>query len=166
MVEKAYNTDSNTAIFACSVCNRQHIVDVSKYLDMPQEIKLKVKCKCGHEWTVLLEKRRHFRKGVKFPGKFTYKGSGRGSLDGNMQVVDLSKRGLKIKLYEKLDFRKGDYVEVEFRLDNRPKTLIRRTLQVKNVDGYYVGLAYPEHKHEDPDIGFYLLDATSKSKKS
>ena len=165
MVEKLYNTGSNTAIVACSSCNRQHVVDISEYLDVPKEVKLKVKCKCGNSWSVVLEKRRFYRHNIRLPGTFVYKGSGRGILSGSMQVVDLSKRGMKIKLYEKLDFRVNDYLEVEFRLDNKPKTLVKRTLKIINVDDYHVGLAYPEHKHEDPDVGFYLLEITSKSKK-
>jgi hypothetical protein len=162
MVEKAYNTSSNTAFFACANCNRQHIVDVTKYLTIPKEIKLKVKCKCGHEWTATLEKRRHFRKEVKFSGKFSCRATGRANYEAKMQVVDLSRKGLKVKLFEKPGFVKvGDWVEVEFKLDNRPRTLIKRMAQVKNVDGYFLGLAFPDHKHEDPDIGFYMLDATN-----
>ena len=165
MVEKLYNTGTNTAVVVCGACNRQHVVDISKYLDVPKEVKLKVKCKCGKTWSVTLEKRRYFRHGVKLPGKFTYKGTQRGIVEGNMQVVDISKRGMKVRLYEKLDFKAGDYLEVEFRLDNKPKTLVKRILKIKNIDGDYVGLSYPEHKHEDPDVGFYLLEVTSRSKK-
>jgi hypothetical protein len=162
MVEKAYNTGSNTALFACGNCNRQHIVNVTKYLKIPKEIKLKVKCKCGHEWTVTLEKRRHFRKGVNFSGKFIHRTSGKANYEGKMKVINLSRKGLKIKLFEKVDFvREEDWMEVEFYLDNRPKTFIKRMVQVKNVDGYFIGLSFPDHKHEDPDIGFYLLDATN-----
>ena len=87
MIEKLYNTGSNTAVVACSSCNRQRVVDISKYLDVPKEVKLKVRCKCGNTWSVVLEKRRFFRHNIRLPGTFTYKSAGRGSLTGDMLVV-------------------------------------------------------------------------------
>lgn len=162
MVEKTYITRDNTAIFACADCNRQHIVDVSKYLDLPQKTRIKVTCKCGHSWTALLEKRRYYRKEVGFPGKYTFRTSGKPVFEGNMTVVDISRRGLKVKLHDKRNFQTGDWLEVEFRLDNKPRTLIKRMTTIKNVFGLNLGLAFPDHKHEDPDIGFYMLSATAE----
>lgn len=162
MDEKAYITRDNTAIFACSACNRQHIVDVSKYLDLPQKSRVKVTCKCGHSWTALLEKRRYFRKEVKFPGKYTVRTKGKQVFEGNLTVVDLSRRGLKVELHDKRKFEVGDWLEVEFRLDNRPRTLVKRMTTVKNIFGLNLGLSFPDHKHEDPDIGFYMLAATAE----
>jgi hypothetical protein len=161
MAEKTFITDGNKAVFVCAACNRQHIVDVSKFLAGPRQHRLKITCKCGHSWTSVLEKRRHFRKGVNFPGKYTYRKAGKPVLEGQMSVVNLSRRGLKIELPESEKLSVGDWIEVEFRLDNPPRTVIQRMVIIKNIHGPYVGLAFPDHKHEDPDIGFYLMEATS-----
>ena len=162
MVEKAFITRDNTAIFACSACNRQHIVDVTEYLDLPEKTKIKITCKCGHSWSVLLEKRRFYRKEVKFPGRYTYRTEGKPTFEGNMTVADISRRGLKVILHEKREFKAGDWLEVEFRLDNKPRTRVKRMTIIKNAFGLNLGLAFPDHKHEDPDIGFYMLSATGE----
>jgi PilZ domain-containing protein len=160
MDEKAYITSDNTAIFACAACNRQHIVDVSKYLDLPEKTRMRLTCKCGHSWTTMLEKRRHYRKDVSFPGRYIFRTEGKPTFEGNMTVVDISRRGLKVTLHDKRDFQAGDWLEVEFRLDNKPRTLVKRMTIIKSAFGLKLGLAFPEHKHEDPDIGFYMLSAT------
>ncbi len=160
MAEKTYITSANTAIFVCAACNRQHVVDVAKHLERPRQNKLKVTCTCGHSWTSILEKRRYFRKSVNFPGTYTKRVAGKPVGEGHMYVQDISRRGLKIKLRDPGKFEIGDWIEVEFRLDNRPRTLIKRVTAVKNIFGPYLGLAFPDHKHEDPDLGFYLMTAT------
>ena len=160
MVEKTYITSANTAIFVCAACNRQHIVDVAKYLDHPRLNRIKVTCKCGHSWTTMFEKRRYYRKGVKFLGKYFLQKSGKLIREGEMSVHDVSRRGLKIKVGDPEKFAIGDWIEVEFRLDNRPRTLVKRMTVIKNISGPFLGLAFPDHKHEDPDLGFYMMTAT------
>lgn len=156
MAEKAFLTGQNTAIFACSKCNRQFVKDVSQYLKIPSEVKLKVKCTCGHSWVAILEKRRYFRKTVNLTGSYICRSEGKESVSGNMTVVDISTKGLKIKLKESHTVELNDLLDVEFRLDNRTRTLIKRTVSVKNISGPYIGVAFSDYKHEDPDIGFYL----------
>lgn len=156
MVEKAFLTGMNTAVFACSKCNRQFVKDVSQFIKIPKEIKLKVKCTCGHSWVSVLEKRIYFRKAVNLSGSYICRSSGKKDVSGNMVVVDISTKGLKIKLKESHIIEMNDLLDVEFRLDNRSRTLIKRTASVKNISGPYIGVAFSDYKHEDPDIGFYL----------
>lgn len=158
MTTKTFLSKSNTAQFICIACNRQFIVDMTKYLNVPSTIKMKVKCTCGHAWDTVIEKRRYFRKNVNLPGTYKYKEYGKPDAYGSMTVVDLSRKGLKIKLHEEEhSFKDGDWLEVTFRLDNQTKTLLKRMVNIKNIYENYLGVAFADTKHEDADIGFYLL---------
>jgi hypothetical protein len=158
MVEKTFLSDSNTAQFICIACNRQFIVDMTEYLNIPSIVKIKVKCKCGHSWTTAIEKRRHFRKNVHLTGTYKYREHGKEDAYGSMTVLNISRKGLKIKLHDdEHHFKDGDWLEVTFRLDNQTRTLLKRMVHVKNVFGNCLGVAFSDTKHEDADIGFYLL---------
>jgi len=131
---------------------------MTEYLNIPSTVRMKVKCKCGHSWSTLIEKRRYFRKNVNLPGTYKYKEYGKEDTYGSMTVIDISRKGLKIRLHDETHpFKDGDWLEVTFRLDNQTKTLLRRMVNVKNVFENYLGLAFSDTKHEDADIGFYLL---------
>ncbi|MFO7963262.1 MAG: PilZ domain-containing protein [Desulfobacterales bacterium] len=163
---KAFINRDNTATIACSVCNRQQVIDLSKYPDINRTVSVKITCKCGNSWNAILEKRRFYRKAVDLPGRYTaWSSAGRPVAEGTMTVVDISRRGLKMSVHSKEKFNIGDWLTVEFHLDNAPRTLIRRMVTVKSVSGKHLGLAFPEHKHEDPDIGFYMLAARSQAEK-
>lgn len=77
-----------------------------------------------------------------------------------MTVIDISRTGLKLQISGKHNLKNGDWIEVEFRLDNKVRTQINRIVNIKNVDGQYVGASFREVKSFDPVIGFYMLQHT------
>ena len=163
MVQKIFLSEQNTAEFICSVCNKYHKLDMSKYLEIPNVVKLKVNCKCGHSWTVMLEKRKFFRKKTNLKGKYRYRISGKEFVEGDMTVIDISRAGLKLKIHGEHNLKDGDWIEVEFRLDNKVRSLINRIVNIKNVSGPYLGVSLKEVKDFDPVIGFYMLHHTPTS---
>ena len=79
---------------------------------------------------------------------------------GNIMVLDISRTGLKIKILGEHTLKDGDWIEVEFRLDNSVQTLVKRMVNIKNVSGEYLGTSFSDTKHFDPIIGFYMLQHT------
>jgi hypothetical protein len=158
MTEKILLSESNTVVLACSVCNRQKVVDMTPYLAQPSTSKLKAKCRCGNSWTLNLEKRRYTRKLTNLPGDYVILHDGKPGDSGHLLVVDISLKGLKLKLNRKKDLKIGDWLEVDFQLDNKPQTYIKRMVQVKSVDFPFVGTAFKTSNRPDPDIGFYFLE--------
>ena len=78
---------------------------------------------------------------------------------GTMTVLDISKGGLKFKLSSAPLFKKGDILEVEFNLDNKNRTLIRKQVFVRNVKDSIVNVEYCSFDTSDSGdkaIGFYL----------
>ena len=157
MTKRTYLTISNTAQFICTACNRQWTEDVSEHLNVPSMVELKVNCNCGYSWRTILERRRYYRKNVNFPGTYKYKLYGNKDTVGSMMVIDISRKGLKLKLHDEGHrFKEGDWLEVTFPLDNNTKTLIKRVVNIKNVFKNYLGVEFRDTKHEDAEIDSYM----------
>ena len=152
--------DSNIAFFQCPNCNVTKEADVSKYKKITTSVTLKVKCPCGHAYSVMLERRKYFRKSVNFLGKFWFSPLDGPSQRGVMNVMDISKGGFKLKLATRPLFKKGDIIEVEFRLDNNTQTLINKQVAVRNVLNNIVNVefcSFDANEGGDRAISFYLF---------
>jgi len=157
MISKIYISDSGHATFTCPQCETTKTVDVSQYAKMDQTVKVKSRCACGNTWTSVLEKRKQYRKGVSLLGTFTHTVDGNPLNKGTMTIIDLSAGGLKLKLDRPIDLREGHRLYVEFHLDDNRRTLIKKNLLVRNVDGIYIGAAFSSTDPHDPALGFYLM---------
>ena len=158
MVEKVFISSSNTATFVCPNCENTTTVDVSKYAQIDKQVKVNIRCRCGHAFVATLEKRRKYRKKTNLPGTYSHQTSD-GNIDkGLMTVEDISSTGLKLRLNVKRPFQAGDRLEVEFNLDDKRRTPIKKVVIVKNAHANYVGVSFRPNDPDDPALGFYLLN--------
>ena len=155
-MEKVHISNNNTATFVCPNCENTSTVDVSKYTQVEQRVTVKVKCRCGHHFTVALEKRKKYRKQTNLPG--TYRNLDLSEDKGVMAVMDISSTGLKLKLNVSRDFKIGDRLRVEFNLDDKRRTHIEKKVIVENVTDNFVGVSFAPDEPDDPALGFYLLN--------
>jgi len=161
MAEKVFVTGNNMALFECPQCNKGKSVDVSKYKDLRQVVRIKVKCPCGHSYKVVLERRKHFRKDINFPGTYTHVLPDYNEDKGGMTVKDLSRSGIKIKLSVEKDFKIGDILSVEFRLNDKQRSLIKKDAVIRKISNPYFGLEFNALDSSDPSdkaIGFYMFE--------
>jgi hypothetical protein len=159
-IQKIFLSDKNTALFECPKCHKSKEADVSKYKNLETSIKLKVKCRCGNVYDVILERRRQFRKGTHLPCKFHYTSLSGEEQNGVMTVLDISKGGFKLKMLIEPKFKKGDIIEVEFNLDNSSKTLIQKQVFVRNIKSTIVNVelcSFDPNDSGDKAIAFYLF---------
>ncbi len=157
MTDRVFITRDDTATFICPKCGNTTTADVSKYAYLDKRVRVKCTCSCGQRFEAILEKRKQFRKKTNLPGSYVYHGQ-KGEMDkGLMTVMDISGNGLKLRLNAARDFRIDDILEVEFHLDDKRRTLIRKKVIVRNVNKNIVGTAFSPHETEDPALGFYLL---------
>ena len=157
--QKIFLTDQDTASFQCPKCNASKEANVSKYKKMSTSVTLKVKCPCGNEYSVTLERRKYYRKETKFPGKFIFASLFGDDQKGPMTVLDISKGGLKFKTLSTPIFQKDDIVEVEFNLDNKNRTPIKKQVHVRNIKDNFVNAEFCSFDISDPGdkaLGFYL----------
>jgi len=160
MTEKVFVTESNMAVFECPQCKKGKSVDVSRYRNIRQVVRIKVKCPCGHTYRVVLERRKNFRKDVNFPGSYTHVLPDYREDKGGITVKDLSRSGIKIKLNVEKDFKIGDILLVEFQLNDKQRSLIKKNAVIKKISDSDLGLEFKSIDSYDPSdkaIGFYMF---------
>lgn len=159
MASKVFVNDDNTATLQCPKCQKTRVVDVSRYIRNDTSNRLKVRCPCTHRFVVSLEKRRSFRKGTCLDGIYRVPESGPdgGVSQGRMQVLDISKTGLRLKLFSRPRFQVDDLITVEFRLDDGKSSLIERDVYVRNIAKGEIGVEFASTPSLDSALGFYMF---------
>ncbi len=159
--KKAFINKNNQATFVCPSCGSAKVVDVAKFLAIKKPVRFKRKCRCGEVTPFLLERRQYYRKPVDIEGTCrVLKHNGRIAV----RIRNLSRSGLKIDLLEDSDLEIGDKLFVEFRLDNKQRTLIQREVVIRKMSGLSLGTEFtsrdpgnPIDKAYDLAIGFYTF---------
>ncbi|MFO7840166.1 MAG: PilZ domain-containing protein [Desulfosalsimonadaceae bacterium] len=160
MAEKVFVNSDNTATLQCPKCRKTRMVDVSRYIRTDTSNRLKVRCPCKYQFVVSLEKRKNFRKETCLDGIYRIPESGPGESEtqGRIQVLDISKTGLRLKLFSRPRFQPGDLITVEFRLDDGKNTLIERDVYVRNIKKDEIGVEFASIPSLDSALGFYMLN--------
>jgi len=155
--QTVFISSRNTATFRCPKCGQAKTADVSQYATAGKKVTVTCTCVCGHRFRCRLENRRQYRKGVDLPGRFTLLGEGKTEDTGVVRVVDISATGLQMQLTVARSFSAGAELIIEFRLDDRKRTPMRKRVIVRNVRGPSVGASFHPNELDDPALGFYLL---------
>jgi transcription elongation factor Elf1 len=145
------------ATFTCPQCNRSKTVDVSKYAAIDKMVKVNVKCPCGNAYKAILEKRKQYRKETNLPGTYVHFIDGQPQNRGPMTVRDLSTSGMKLQLNVNQNFALGDQMQVEFHLDDAQRTLIKKTVIIRNQREQFIGVELAPFEAVDKALGFYLF---------
>jgi len=166
MLEKVFVNDNNIAVFICPECKKTRNVNVLKYKNLDKASKIKCKCSCGNSYYSILEKRKYYRKKIDCQGIYINIVSSIG-IDfleevgrGTLRVTDISRTGLQLTINLQNDFSVNDKIMVEFRLDDKQKTLIKKEVIIKNIDGTEIGVEFCTidlSSPADKAIGFYLF---------
>ncbi len=163
MTEKVFLADNNTATLVCPECGTSKTVDVSKYKPLDKAVRLKIKCSCGNTYSPTLERREHYRKETNFPGQYINTLPGGEQEKGTVTVTDISRTGLRIKFKVEPNFRVGTRFVVEFRLDDKERTLVRKEVIIRRISGLVISAEFcsvSSISSSDPNdraIGFYLF---------
>jgi hypothetical protein len=156
MADPVYITSNNTAVLRCPKCQRTKTVDVSAHQTAKQALRFKVKCPCGQITSTILEKRRHFRKEINFPGTYIHYEEGRPKGKGTMTVRDISNTGLKLMIASNETFSIGDILGVSFNLDDAAQSPIQKKVIIRNINRPYIGAEFAPTEINDKALGFYL----------
>ena len=148
--------DENMALIHCPHCDSIKQVPVSKFKGTKHT--LKVKCACGEVFQVDLNFRKNLRKKTDLAGT-CHKASEHKSLSVECLIVNLSFRGIGIKLLQPVNIVKGSQLVVSFVLDDTKKTLVERKLLVRHLEDNYIGGEFVDFEGDnfDKHIGFYLM---------
>ncbi len=166
MLEKVFVNDDNIAVFICPECKKTKNVDIARHKNLDKSCKIKCTCPCGHVYNAILEKRKHYRKKTDLPGIYITIMSSLGTDfveevgRGTLRVTDISRYGLQLTLKVKRSFNIGDKIAVEFKLDDKQNTPIKKEVIIRSIEGLVIGVEFCSVDPSDPSdkaIGFYLL---------
>jgi len=153
MAEKIFLGTSTTATFVCPECERSRTTDISKLLTAKAQLKIKCTCKCGHTFSVVIERRKYYRRSLELSGVVFSSDDGRKFI---MAVKDLSRSGSRIKINSSFPFSIDDVIHVEFNLDDKDRSFISKTAVIRSINGPLLGLEFTEIEKYDK-IGQYLM---------
>ncbi len=144
---KVFVYKDNMATVLCPKCENVKTENVSKYMQISKAVQIKYKCRCGHSFTVFLERREYFRKEASLPGTYILPEE---NIRKPMNIINISCSGLKTELGVKEDLKPGDRMLVEFCLDSKNKVLIRKEVIIKYVRGFHVGAEFYTREPGNP----------------
>jgi hypothetical protein len=155
--KKVFISDNDTAVITCPECRKAKLTDVSQYIGMDRAARIKFTCKCGHTYGVLLERRKYYRKETNFPGIYIISGKDEGR---PMKVKNISLVGLKFEVDTQPDFAIDDPMTVEFSLDDKQNSFIRKNVVVKKMFDRVIGAEFSDEASEnetDDAIKSYII---------
>ena len=169
MIEQIQIAPGDTATFICPKCGWSKTLSVLKYVNEEREIKLKIRCKCSHQYVVTLDRRKHPRTETNLYGIYiktnlhgTFIREKTGE-SGEMRVINLSKSGLRFQLLSNSRAEPGDYLFVEFHLDDLNHSRVLRKVIVRTIRGSNVSaelIKTDESDFSDQVINTYIYQKT------
>jgi len=151
-IEKVFVNAEGQATIVCANCNTPKVFNVLHLLNRPHY--LKVKCYCGNSFMVKLDFRQCYRKETKLSGNFTMLPP---SLErGVCVVIDLSLTGLRFQTIASHKLKIGQRGYVDFDLDNKKKTHIRKEIIIRKIEGNEYGCQFTEDESFEKELGFYM----------
>lgn len=159
-IKKIYANEQRQGTVVCEQCGKARVIDVAPLLHLNKPVK--VKCGCGHGFTISIEVRQFYRKATQLAGTYVCWGTALypGTTKGRMLVEDLSRTGIGFRVYGPHTIRVQDTVEVHFVLDDAQHSPITKRAVVRRVQGHLIGAAFLDFdafNETNRTLGFYLM---------
>ena len=129
-------------LFICPACRKGVTKNLGRIANAQSAIHLKCTCKCGHVFRVLVERRCNVRRLVNLVGMCIYIDRNGETKKRLIKIHDVSTAGLQFSVNVLPDFKLGDQLVVEFRLDDRERTSILEKGTVMRVQSKNVGFKF------------------------
>ncbi len=159
---EVFVTKDYIANFVCPECQASTGIDVSKRTE--GKVEVDIACRCGKEFSVVVNRRRFPRKRVSLTGVY-FEDADNKKL---MTVRTLSRNGLGFDLADNDELAQGDRVVVEVLLQDHP-LMLRKEVTVKSVNGRQIGVEFTTKepnstydKYCDTALALYIMKATLK----
>lgn len=145
--------DDNTATLICPACGATRNVQAEAY--RPGRHTMTVRCRCQRTFSILLNFRRHFRKPASLPGTYVIVRP-QGGGGGIIQISNISRSGLGFSVSGRHSIKPGQELRIDFQLNDRNKSQIRKQALVRTVDQNTIGCEFTEYSDLDKALGFFL----------
>ncbi|NOX32113.1 MAG: hypothetical protein GXP56_00025 [Deltaproteobacteria bacterium] len=154
MEQKILIDSLDTARLACPECNREKSMQLSGYNIKRQNTKVKCRCRCGHTYMVILEKKIEPAQDTQLLG--TFRSSGSIKCSGKMIIKKLNSKGLMLKTNIEQSILPGLRLFLEFVLDDAKQSIVQKEVVVKAKKGKYLSAEFTSDDHYD-NLGPYLF---------
>ncbi len=154
--QKILVSQDGTATLLCPNCGFSKTAKVAKFKDRKDP--LKIRCKCQSTFSIFLEFRRALRKESDLVGYYCQLPGCKEWDWGEMVVKNISLGGIMFSALTPHNLRKGDEVRVRFRLDDKKRSEIKRTVIVRRVGkDNCLHCEFNDNVQHDAALGFYFL---------
>lgn len=148
---KTFVPNDGLAAITCPNCGITRKVPVGDYCGKRHSIK--VRCRCKEIFTIVLEFRQFHRKSTKLSGFYEIFSDRSG---GRAIIKDLSRNGMGFLVSGVHNVRVGQKILVNFALDDKNNTPLRKTAVVRSVDQNRIGCEFKKDQAFEKALGFYL----------
>ena len=149
---KAFVNDEGETTLVCPQCSAAKTVVVDRFRD--RQHKLRVRCSCTNVFQVNLDFRKSYRKPTALEGIYDMVPPASGG--GKVKIVNLSIDGICFEVSGNHRLVVGQRGAIDFTLDDRKKTRLRREFIVKMIRGNAIGCAFKKEQAFEKELGFYL----------
>lgn len=142
MADKVFVNVENIAVFECPKCGTNRTVNMSDKKHLGDSIKTRATCKkCQHTFfvTVILERRKYYRKETNLAGEYHTPDN---RIKGLMKVQNVSLTGVRIKVNDKKDFKIGQKLILDFILDDKLRSEIKREVSIRKMEDLFINCEF------------------------
>ncbi len=151
-VTKSYVGANGKAVISCPGCKRAKAIS-TQYL-LQKKSTLNIRCSCDTTFKVILDYRQSYRKPTDLVGKCHLE-----PIVTKKQLVkikNLSLGGARIELIGKHNLSAGQQGYINFELDDKRGTSIRRVFSIATVSGNTIGCEFKREEPYEKELGYYL----------
>lgn len=147
---KIYLDETYNGVAECPQCGKVTEMNLEGKI-VPRSAK--ARCSCGNTFTVLFEKRQHYRKNLNTYGKcFNNKNDKTGD---DIKIVDISDEGIRFLKVGGKFLKQGQTVKITFPLKHDTVTCIASILYLKDEEVSCKIMSIDEHSRKI--LGFFLM---------
>lgn len=149
----------NTTVFTCPECRQSKILNVTHQIQQKGPVCIRIRCSCGMEKEYMLERRKSIRKKVCLKARCVSQAHG---FDLPVQIVEMSRTGMRLKLETPVILKKGDLLNICFTLPGKKEIVVKKSLLVRHIENDRIGAAFVRGKNQfreniyDVAIGYFL----------
>lgn len=144
----------DTAQFACPECKRKKIMQLSEYKIKRRTSRVRVKCKCGHTYIIVMEKQNESIQDTQLLG--TFRSPENSGCNGKMIIKKLNSKGILLRTNIEQHILPGLKLLLEFVLDDAKQSIVQKEVVVKAKRGKYLTAEFTTPEHAD-NLGPYLF---------
>ncbi|MBU0675706.1 MAG: PilZ domain-containing protein [Proteobacteria bacterium] len=152
--QKIFVDQEGGGVIKCPSCSKSTLVDSSVLREKALLDHCMVRCTCHTRFAVKFEFRKDFRKNSKLTGE--YVSLPKGKIRGGMKVVNISPKGIGLKIDDSAQFKIGDELLLLFTLDDTSDSLIEKRAIIRFIKQNYIGCEFLGSFPIGKALGVYL----------